>query len=224
MEQYWLGHRERLRKRYMKSGFDRMPDEQVLELLLFYALPRCDTAAVAKRLLDAFGSLSNVLSAPTDSLTTVEGIGESAALLLSMISPLAKRVMLEPSKPGMVLRSLQECAVFLIPYFHGSKTEKVHLLCMDAKCMVLSCHLLEEGSTNSTNFSIRKAVQHALNNHATSVILSHNHPCGILNVSEADIETTRQFRDALAAVDIHLADHIIISGGNYFSMAEHHMI
>ena len=218
------GHRERLRNRYLKSGFDRMSDEQVLELLLFYALPRCDTAAVSKRLLDSFGSLSNVLCAPLDSLTAVEGIGEKAALLLTMISPLSQRIMLEPSKPGMVLRSLQECAAFLVPYFHGSKTEKVHLLCMDAKCMVLSCHMLEEGSTNSTGFSIRKAVQHALNNHATSVILSHNHPCGILEVSTADIETTRQFRDALAAVDIHLADHIIISGSSYFSMAEHSMI
>ena len=218
------GHRERLRKRYLKSGFDRMSDEQVLELVLFYALPRCDTAAVAKRLLESFGSLSGVLSAPIDSLTDVPGIGEKAALLLSMISPLTKRILLEPSRTGMVLDSLQQCAMFLIPYFHGSKTEKVHLLCLDAKCMVLSCVMLEEGSTNSTNFSIRKAVQHALNNHATSVILSHNHPCGILDVSAADIETTRQFKESLASVDIHLADHIVISGGSYFSMAEHNMI
>lgn len=218
------GHRERLRNRYLKSGFDRMSDEQVLELLLFYALPRCDTAAIAKRLLDAFGSLSNVLSASIESLIAVEGIGEKAALLLSMISPLTQRILLEPSKPGMVLDSLQQCATFLIPYFLGSKTEKVYLLCLDAKCMVLSCHMLEEGSTNSTNFSIRKAVQCALNNHATSVVLSHNHPCGILDVSIADMETTRQFKEALAAVDIYLADHIVVSGSSYFSMAEHNMI
>lgn len=214
------GHRDRLRKRYLKRNLDVLTDDQALELLLFYAIPRTDTNPIARRLIDHFGSFTAVLEASPQELMEVDGIGESAATLLSMITPFGRRYMLSRNKPGTVLTTTQMCGEYLAPYFFGAKTEKVYLLCLDAQCKVLHCKLLEEGTVNSANFSIRKAVEAAFSANATSVVLAHNHTSGLAVASHADCSTTHELKRALEPLDIHLNDHIIVTDGSFISLAE----
>lgn len=214
------GHRERLRQRFMKHGLDVMPDDQVLELLLFYAVPRQDTNVLARRLLAHFGSISAVLEAPLQELKSVGGIGDNAAVLLQLITPLARRYLLSRTQDGAVLSSTQACGEYLLPYFFGAKEELVYLLCLDGKCKVLACRLLQTGSVNSAGFSIRKAAEAAMACNASSVVLAHNHTSGVALPSQADLDTTQRLRDALEPLGILLADHIVVADNDFVSMAD----
>lgn len=214
------GHRERLRQRFMKHGLDVMPDDQVLELLLFYAVPRQDTNVLARRLLAHFGSISAVLEAPLQELKSVGGIGDNAAVLLQLITPLARRYLLSRAQDGAVLSSTQACGEYLLPYFFGAKEELVYLLCLDGKCKVLACRLLQTGSVNSAGFSIRKAAEAAMACNASSVVLAHNHTSGVALPSQADLDTTQRLRDALEPLGILLADHIVVADNDFVSMAD----
>lgn len=213
-------HRKRLRNKYLTKGMDMLSDDQALELLLFYAIPRIDTNPLARRLIAHFGSLTSVLEASVPELMQVEGIGENAATLLSMITPLGRRYMLGRNDPGAVLSTTQACGEYLVPYFFGARTELVYLLCLDAKCKVLLCKQLEEGTVNSATFSIRKAVEVAINSHATAVVLAHNHTSGMPQASQADFDCTNQLRKALEPLEITLSDHIIVTDSSFISMAE----
>lgn len=214
------GHRNRLREKYLKKGMDMLSDDQALELLLFYALPRIDTNPLARKLIAHFGSLTSVLEASVPELMEVEGIGETTAALISMITPLGRRYMLGRNDPGAQLTTTQACGEYLVPYFFGARTEMVYLLCLDAKCKVLLCKLLEEGTVNSASFSIRKAVEVAISSHASTVVLAHNHTSGMPEASQADYDCTYQLRKALEPLEISLSDHIIVTDGSFISLAE----
>ena len=216
------GHRRRLRESYLKGGFEALSDYNRLELLLFYAIPRCDTNPIAHTLLDHFGSLSAVLSADIEQLMEVNGISESAAILIRLMGQLAAEAEKERVKNRTkgILDTTTQCAEYLLPYFFGLNREVVYLLCMDAKCKVLACKKLGEGSVNAADISIRRIVETALHYNTSSVILAHNHPCGICNPSDEDTATTLRIWQALDAVGIQFADHIIVSGSEYYSMAE----
>ena len=214
------GHRERLKQRFLNHGLDALPDDQVLELLLFYALPRRDTNPLARQLLQHFGSIAAVLDAPLQELKAVGGIGDSAAALLLLINPLSRRYLLSRSSKGTVLNSTHACGEYLLPYFFGATEELVYLLCMDARCRVLGCRLLQRGNITSASFSLRKAAEIAMSLNASSVILAHNHTSGVALPSQADFETTRRLRDALEPLDILLADHIVVADNDFVSMAD----
>lgn len=214
------GHRERLRKRFLKDGMDVLQDDQVLELLLFYALPRQDTNALARRLLKQFGSMAAVLDAPMEALKEVSGIGENAAVLLHLITPLARRYQLSRLEVGQVLLDTQSCGAYLSPFFFGAKAETVYLLCLDAKCKVLGCKKLQEGSVNMAGFSLRKAAEIAINTNATSVVLAHNHTNGMAIPSKTDVETTLELKRILEALGVCLVDHIIVADNDFVSLAD----
>jgi len=219
MDQH-TGHRERLRNRYLAHGLDVLQDHEVLELLLFYALPRKDTNALARALLNRFGSISAVLEAPLSELKEVDGIGDNAAVLLNLITPLSRRYLLSRNGNNRYLYSTQECGEYLLPYFFGATEEKVYILCLDAKCKVLTCRLLHTGSVNSTAVSLRKAAEIAIGCSASSVVLAHNHPSGLALPSKADEETTLLLKSTLEPLDILLADHIIVAENDFVSMAD----
>ena len=214
------GHRERLKTRFQKDGLDNFTDIQVLELLLFYAIPRKDTNPIAHALLERFGSLNQVLEAPVEELVKVEGIGREAALYLHLIPAAGRYYMVDKAGNCKVLRTLDQCGQYLLPYFFGRQVETVFLLCLDAKCKVLCCKEVGEGSVNSAAISVRKIVETALAANATTVILAHNHPSGIAVPSNEDIQTTQRIAAALRTVEIHLADHIVVADGDYVSMVQ----
>lgn len=214
------GHRQRLKERFLREGLDHFSDVQVLELLLFYCIPRQDTNPIAHALLEHFGSFSQVLEAPMDELCKVSGIGQSAALLMSMMLPISRFYQKSRAENVKILANVEACGEYLVPYFHGRRNESVFLLCLDAKCKVLGCREMGEGSVNSAGVPVRRIVETALGMNATTVILAHNHPSGFALPSGEDIQATHRVAGALSAVDITLADHIIVADEDYVSIAQ----
>ncbi len=216
------GHRKRLRDCFLRGGFEALSPVNQLELLLFYAIPRRDTNPIAHALLDRFGSLAGVLNADQEHLLQVHGISENSVVLIRLIGQLnaaaeAEQVM---TRNKGVLRSTAQCAEYLMPHFFGLNREVVYLLCLDSKCKVLTCRKLNDGTVNVTDVSVRLIMETALNYHAASVVLAHNHPGSLCSPSEEDAATTLQIWKALDAIKIQFIDHIIVSGNEYYSMAD----
>lgn len=212
------GHRARLKQRFLEDNIDGFTDVQALELLLFYAVPRKDTNPIAHALLERFGTLSQVLEASFEELCKVPGISEHAALLLHLTTAMGRRYQVDKTAHMTILPTMEQCADFIVPRFHGRKLETVFLLGLDAKCKVLGCKELGEGGINSANISIRRIVETAIAMGASSVVLAHNHPSGIAVPSKEDVMTTRLVSAALELVDVKLMDSIVVADGDYVSM------
>ena len=213
-------HRQRLRDRFLKEGLDNFDEVHVLELLLFYCIPRVDTNPIAHSLLRHFGSLTNVLNATADELEKVEGIGKNTSTFLSLITQAGRYYQVKQSEPGKILRTIDQCGNYLGPYFFGREQETVFMLCLDAKCKVICCKMVGEGSVNSANIPVRRVVEMALAANATTVVLAHNHPSGLAIPSADDIQTTQRIAAALETVEIILADHIVVSKDDYVSITQ----
>ena len=214
------GHRSRMKNRFLEHGLDSFDDHNVLELLLFYAIPRGDVNPPAHELIKTFGSLAAVFDAPLDELVKVSGIGENTALLIKTIPQISRRYMISRTSSANILNSTQNAGNYLMQFFYGERDEVVYMACLDAKCKVINCKLIFRGSVNSANISVRKLVENALLYNATSVIIAHNHTSGIALPSQEDLSTTRKIADALRAVDINLHDHIIVADDDYVSLAD----
>ena len=214
------GHRERMKKRFEEHGLENFDDHSVLELLLFYALPRADVNPIAHALMIKFGSLSAVFDAPVDELAAVSGIGSNTAVFIKLIPQVSRRYLVSRSSFDDILDATKKAGDYLVPRFYAERDEIVYMVCLDAKCKVLNCKLLFRGSVNSANVSIRKIVENALLYNSTSVIIAHNHTSGIALPSQEDKETTRRIEEALRAVDIVLADHIIVADDDFNSLAD----
>ena len=214
------GHRQRLKEQYLNNGLDGFTDFQVLELLLYFAIPRIDTNPIAHALIDRFGTLDRVMDAPASELMQVEGVGPNAAMLLSLITDAARYYQVRRSENTKILTNVNECGRYMLPFFHGKPLETVLLLCLDAKCKVISCRVVGEGSVNSASVPIRRIVEMALTSNATSVVLAHNHPSGIAVPSPEDVVSTRRTAAALAAVDITLVDHIIVADDDFVTLGQ----
>lgn len=214
------GHRERLKKRFLEEGLEHFDEHQVLELLLFYCIPRQDTNPIAHDLIERFGSLVQVLEATASELQKTPGMGQSSAAFLSLLNDFYRYYSVKRSQTGTILTTIEQCGDFLHPYFYGRRNECVYLLCLDTKCKVLSCKEVGEGSVNSAAVPIRRIVEMALGANATSVILAHNHPSGMALPSTEDQLTTRRLAMSLAAVDIDLVDHLVFADEDYVSMRQ----
>ena len=214
------GHRNRMKERFCNEGLDNFDEHQVLELLLFYCIPRVDTNPIAHALLDRFGSLAQVMEAPVEELEKVQGIGHNAAVFLSLVTAAGRYYQINSAMRNVMINSVEECGKYLLPFFYGKRNEIVYLLCLDAKCKVLCCKEIGEGSVNSAGVPIRRIVEMALAANATTVVLAHNHPSGLAVPSEADILTTRRIAAALATVEIGLIDHIVVADNDFVSMTQ----
>ena len=214
------GHRQRVKERFRREGLDNFDELHVLELLLFYCIPRSDTNPLAHQLLEHFGSLTGVLDASPAELEKVTGVNSGTSTFLSLITQVGRYYQVKRSEPGKILRTIEQCGNYLVPYFFGRENETVFVLCLDAKCKVLCCKKVGEGSVNSANIPIRRVVEIALGANATTVILAHNHPSGLAIPSADDVETTHRVAVALEAVEIALADHIVVCRDDYVSMVQ----
>ena len=213
-------HRRRMKERFLQQGLDGFTEVQALEFLLFFCIPQGDTNELAHQLINRFGSLSQVLDAPVEELKSVSGIGDHSAILLQLMNQMPRYYLVNKMQQERILNTMEDCARYLQPMFHGRKVETVFLLCLDAKCKVLSCREVGEGSVNSAAISVRRIVETALREGASTVVLAHNHPSGIAVPSPEDIQTTRRIAAALQAVEIALADHIVVADDDYVSMAQ----
>ncbi len=213
------GHREKMRRRFLETGLDSFAEHEALELLLFYAIPRRDTNALAHQLMDHFGSLDAVLSAPVEELMRMEGIGENAAVLLKLVPRVVQKAKLAANKET-IINSTEKAGDYLLERFCGEKNEVIYQLCLDRKGKLLSCRRLNEGGADSSELNIRRLVENALLVSASAVILSHNHPSGIALPSSEDYATTERVQAALNMVGVALVDHIIVADDDFVSMAD----
>ena len=209
-----------MRKQLRQFGMDSLSDVQVLEVLLYYAYARQDTNPMAHALLRRFGSLAGVFEAPVSELVKVPGVGQSAAELIALVPQMERRHLISRAGEQLILTSTALCGQYLVPFFHGAVEEQVYLLCLDAKCKALDCVLVQSGDVNSAGISVRKVLKAALAANATSVVLAHNHPSGVALPSEEDRRATKIVKDALDAVGILLADHIIVADDDFVSLAD----
>lgn len=213
------GHRTRVKQKFLYDGIDGFEPHEILELLLYYAIPRRDTNEIAHKLIDTFGSLSAVFDAPVDTLMKVEGIGESAALLMKMVPELSRRYMDDKHSKNIKIIDIETAGTLLLNKFIGRNNETVILMLMDIKGKLLFCGTINEGNFNTSDVYIRKIIELAMRYNACSAILSHNHPSGFALPSNDDLLTTQIVRDALALVNVKLLDHIIVADDDYVSIA-----
>lgn len=214
------GHRERLRKRFQEEGLDSFEDHQILELLLFHVIPRGDTNPIAHRLIRRFGSLSAVLEADPKDVAAVEGIGDKAAVFLSMIPQVTRRYFHDRVlRDRPKLNSSEAVADYLIPLMAGRPEEVFYVLCLDTQCRVVYPALVSEGTIKEATVYPRQVVEEAIRHRAASVILAHNHPAGTAKPSQQDHHLTRLLVQALMPLDIKVLDHIIVAGDQAYSFA-----
>lgn len=214
------GHRQRLKDRFLRDSLDNFEPHNVLELLLFYAIPQRDTNELAHRLIREFGSLSGVFNADFGDLCKVKGISANAATLLKLIPDLSRRYLDDFDQKGLVLTSIEAIGTFLQPKFVGRTKEQIFLLCLDSKGSVVYADFVIEGSINSAPMYTRNILEIAMRTQAVSVILAHNHPNGIAVPSNADMASTKAVYDALAVAKIRLLDHFIFAGSDYVSLRD----
>lgn len=214
------GHRERMRTRFAQGGLEAFAPHEALELLLFYAIPRRNVNPLAHQLLRHFGSLGAVLSASPVQLRQVPGIGEQAAALISLILPLGHYVEREKQAQRAVITSYKEAKAYCAHLFAGRAEEVLYVVCLDAQGRVLQAVAAITGTIDEMAIYPRTIVGTAIHHGAHSVVLAHNHPSGVAEPSPADIQTTALLREALAAVDIRLLDHVIFADGECVSLAQ----
>ena len=214
------GHRIRLKNRFLIEGLTNFEDHNVLELLLFYSIPRSDTNEIAHELLNKFGSLHGVFEAGMEDLMSVNGISRHSAVLIKMIPELFVVYGRDKVRDIQKINSSDDAKQFFIPRFYGKVREEVQLVLLDDKMNIIKWVKIYEGSVNSANVPIRKIVEIAIENRATNVIIAHNHPTGLILPSKDDLRATAKVREALALVDVKLLDHVIVSDNEAASLKD----
>ena len=214
------GHRDRMRQRCFTHGLSGFADHEALELLLYYAIPRGDVNPLAHALMDRFGSLSGVLSAPMELLTQVDGVGERTAALLHLVLQITQKARLADLEQELALNTRERVGAYLLELFSRERNEAVYQICLDGKGKLLACRRLGEGSASAVNLDIRKVVQNAIVYAASSVILAHNHPSGVALPSQEDHAATLRVKAALEAIDVRLEDHIVVADHDFISFSQ----
>lgn len=213
------GHRDRLRKKFLQSGFDGLEPHEALELLLFYAIPRKDTNGIAHRLIEEFGSFSAVLDAPIDLLQEC-GISHNCALFLKLL-PETNRLYLEDKHNNSDnIISSDNLGTLLLNKFIGRNYEAVVLMLLDAKFKQVFCGIINKGSVNACEIYMRKIVELSVMYNACYAVISHNHPSGIALPSGNDLTSTEKIYHSLKLVNTRLLDHIIVADNDYVSLAQ----
>jgi len=212
-----IGHRQRIKDKYKKSGIDDWLDYEVLELVLSYAIVRKDTKPIAKELLTRFKTISGVLDADREELKNVPGISEHAALSLNLLKDVAILYLENGLHNKDLLSSPEAVFDYLKASLKGSTDEEFKTLFLNGRNQLIAVETLQTGTVNRSVVYPRKIVERSLYHHALGVIIAHNHPAGTLKPSKDDCAVTKTVKDALKTVEISLLDHIIIGGNDYFS-------
>lgn len=212
-------HRARIRETIRLVGADEIPDHNLLELLLFYSIPRRDTNELAHRLIERFGSLERVFDATYERLLEVDGVGESSALLLSTIPAVCRRYIRRSREKKINLSAPEDAVDYALKKYYGCKKEIFYMLCLDEAGNLLNCCNLGEGTPGSVLIDKRLVLENAFRNNADKTIFIHNHPNGVAAPSREDLLATSDFASLFSSVGIRLADHIIVAGDDAASLA-----
>jgi len=211
------GHRERLRKRFLKSGLSGFHDYEIIELLLTYALCRRDVKPLAKALIERFGGLRGVFDASLEDLRSIKGIGKSSAVLIKLLKVGADEYLKEKIKGKEVLSSLGDVLDYFRHALSGEKIEKFMAVYLNTKNRIVGTEVLHEGTIDQAAVYPRQVIEGAIRNAASAIIFVHNHPSGDPSPSPEDRAITESLSRAAAAVDIAVHDHVIIGCNSHFS-------
>lgn len=212
------GHRERMRNKYVNKGIEVFEQHEILEMLLFYAIPRKNTNDIAHRLLEACGSLSAVFDAPIDILMQ-QGLSYNAAVLLHMIPDLSRAYQSDKFDNEEKIITDENIGKKMVHLFAGKNEECVYAFFLDAKGKEKYSGIISKGDASSAPLFSKDIVSIAPRCKAVTVIIAHNHPSGVAFPSRADLEATADIADALDTIGIHLADHIIVADRDYISLS-----
>ncbi|MDR3437973.1 RadC family protein [Telmatospirillum sp.] len=219
-----LGHRKRLRQRFLDGGAAALPDYELLELLLCLAIPQRDVKPLAKDLLARFGSFADVVHAGLPALLAVPGIKDNAATALKLVAAAATRLAQVEVVGKPVLTSWDKLVDYCQIAFAHQPQERFHLLFLDRKNVLIADETQQKGTIDHTPAYPREVVKRALELNASAIILVHNHPSGDPTPSQADIDMTRRVEDAVTPIGIVLHDHLVIGRQGSFSFRSHGLI
>ena len=220
-ENYNNEHRKRVREEFLKRGFtEDTPPYKVLEMLLFYAIPRVDTKPIAKRLLKNFGSFANIIEAPVEELMKIEGIGENAAIYLKLLLSAVRLYGYDKTVIPQSYNSSDLVGDMLLNKYMGISKEAFAVSSFDNKGVMLGFDILSEGDLSTVSVTVRQVVEAAIKRNAYCVVFSHNHPGGKAIPSAEDIKTTENLCKAMYNLNIKPLDHIILCDDDYVSMAQ----
>ncbi|MEG0894951.1 MAG: JAB domain-containing protein [Oscillospiraceae bacterium] len=214
------GHRERLKNRFLNENLDGFEQHNMLELLLYYCIPRIDTNNIAHNLINRFGSISKVFDAPIEELIKVKGINLNSATLIKLTVSLSRVYMCDRANNDAVFDSAQKMGEYFINKYVGMTNEIVYLLLLDNAGCEIALEKLTEGDVSCAEFNVRKIVEFAIKHNAVSVCLAHNHPRGLPCASNNDIVASIKLKGVLSSIGITFVDHIIVAGNDFISIAE----
>lgn len=217
-DHHYHGHRDRLRSRYRDNGDTSLADYEILELLLFRLIPRKDTKPIAKALLARFGTLSGVFGAPLALLQEVNGIGETVALDIKLISTIGHRTLKSEIRNKQILSSWSAVVEYCHAAMAHETREQFRILFLDKRNVLIADEVQGTGTVDHTPVYTREVIKRALELSATALILAHNHPSGDPAPSRADIDMTRTIIDAAKPLGITVHDHIIIGKDGHVSL------
>jgi len=204
------GHRERLRARFKKAGVDGVQDYELLELILFRAIPRRDVKPLAKELIAKFGGFAQVLAAPVERLTDLKGVSENVAQELSIVRAAAVKLAQERVLKRPVISSWDDLLSYCRAAMADEKSELFRILFLDKKNILIADEVQQRGTIDHTPVYPREVVKRALELGAAAIILVHNHPSGDPTPSRADIDMTQNIVKAAAALNIRVHDHLVV--------------
>jgi DNA repair protein RadC len=215
---HYHGHRERLRSRFLEAGGQALADYEMLEFLLFSAIPRRDVKPLAKKLIDEFGSFAEVISATPKRLKDEGGLSASSVAALKIVEAAAQRLLQQRARGQEVLSSWNAVLDYVRAAQAFAAKEQFRILFLDKKNQVIADEVQQQGTVDHTPVYPREVVKRALELSATAIILVHNHPSGDPTPSQADIEMTRQIAAVAKPLGIALHDHIIVGREGHASL------
>jgi DNA repair protein RadC len=209
------GHRQRMKDRYLTGGLDSFSPHEVIELMLYYAIPQRDVNDLSHRLIERFGSFSGVLEADYEDLLGVDGMGPNSALMFCLCRDVMRRYSIDKAEVPFVYDTIEKVGQYLVNFYVGVTVEKAYAMLFDNKMKLIDTVQLGDGSVNTVKLSMRTLAEKALKRSASSIILAHNHPNGTCYPSSDDIALTHQMSDFCEVLGLNLIDHIVVSGKYY---------
>ncbi len=217
-----VGHRQRLREKFLEHGITSFTDAEVIELLLTFGTPRSDCKDAARTALAELGSLPAVLDAPAKRLTRIKGLGPKNVFALHFIQGVARRYLKQRLAGKKYITSSKDVADYLVHQLRGLKREAFAVVYLDAAHGIIDTEVLSEGTVTVNTVYPREVVIAALKRNAVAMVIAHNHPSGSLKPSPQDHQLTRTLHIICNFMHIRLLDHLIIGEGEQpFSFADH---
>ena len=221
----YLGHRKRLRERYVKNGYEALQDYEIIELLLTFVKQRVDTKPLAKQLIKKYGTIEEILKADIKDLKETERVGDITAVFLNFIGDIAACSFKDKAeKQKISFKNKNQLISYLRNDIGFSKNEEFKVLFLNSVNEIIETEILFTGTIDKSAVYPRKILERALYHNARSIVFVHNHPSGNVSPSQKDIELTEEMKKFFKIVDINVLDHIIITKNSHFSFLEEGII